>query len=201
MDVIFSTRNSDKMKQVLAAFEGSPINILSLADAGIEGSPPEGGRTLDLSASRKALFAWERGTRDMWTMGEATGLLLDALDGEPGVRSSSWAGATATTAEITRYTLEKLKGAATRAGAFCTAVVVVSPSQDEWPFRAEVRGTMLESERVRAQPMMPYSGLFLPDGSDKVWAEMTLEEENAISQRGIVFREVRKFLEERIAFE
>ena len=75
-------------------------------------------------------------------------------------------------------------------------VSIISPEGEEHSFKGKAEGTILEASRVPAQPKMPYSPIFVPEGSDKVWAEMSVEEENAISHRGKAFRKARAFLEE-----
>ena len=96
------------------------------------------------------------------------------------------------------YTLNRLKGVLpeNRGAVFETVAALVSPSGKEWVFSGQLRGTLLESPRVPCQPDMPYSALFQPEGQKKVWAEMSVEEENNISHRGKAFAKVRSFLKE-----
>ncbi len=60
---------------------------------------------------------------------------------------------------------------------------------------ADDTGLFIEAPRVKPQPKMPYSPIFMPDGENQVWAEMTVEYENSISHRGKAFRQARVFLE------
>ena len=193
MNIILSTRNPSKALQIKAIFGGSLLSIQTLAEAGIGGEAVEDGMTLEANAAKKALYAHECGDGS-WTMADDTGIFIDALGGEPGVRSARWAG-DVPTEEITKYTLQCLENASDRSATFRTVVVVISPDGVEHTFVGEVRGTLLIAPRVPPQPKMPYSPLFVPNGQEKVWAEMTTEEENTISHRGIAFRKVRAFLE------
>src|SRR4051812_32718199 len=127
-------------------------------------------------------------------MGDDTGLFIDSLNGKPGIYSARWAGEQASTDEITQYTLRKLEGVKDRSATFRTVVALISPNGVQKIFTGEVRGKILETPRVKPQPKMPYSPIFVPDGSEKVWAGMTTEEENAISHRGKAFRLVREYL-------
>ncbi|HUQ30302.1 MAG TPA: non-canonical purine NTP pyrophosphatase [Candidatus Paceibacterota bacterium] len=194
MNLILSTRNPSKALQIKALFDGSPLSVRTLADAGIEGEAVEDGATLEENAAKKAWYAHEKSDKKSWTMADDTGIFIDALGGEPGVYSARWAG-DVSTEEITRYTLQRLEDATDRSATFRTVVVAVSPEGIEYTFAGEVRGTILTAPRVPPQPKMPYSPLFVPHGQDKVWAEMTTKEENAISHRGIAFRKARAFLE------
>ena len=199
MDIILSTRNPSKALQVKAAFvgtfvNGSPVNILTLSDAGIEGGGIEDGETLEHNARKKAEFAHEH-AHGLWAMSDDTGLFLPALNGAPGVHAATWAGDTATTSEITQHTLRQLEGKSDRSALFVSHIIIIDPNGEEYSFVGEMKGRLLEAERGMPQPKMPYSALFVPDGHERVLAAMSVEEENKISHRGIALRKARAFLE------
>lgn len=194
MEIILSTRNPSKAHQIKAIFEDTGIVVLSLDDAKIEGEGVEDGITLEENAEKKARFAQERAATPVWTMADDTGLFITALDGAPGIYAARWAGEDATTEEIMQYCLKKLQGAADRSATFKTVVAVLSPTGEKYFFTGVAEGRILESPRVPNQPKMPYSALFVPTGQRPSWAEMSVEEENAISHRGKAFRQVRDFL-------
>ncbi len=199
MQVILSTRNPSKLEQIKQAFGDSSINILTLDDVGIEGEAKENGQTLFENAYRKAFFAWEKQPAD-WiekklTMADDTGIFIDVLNGFPGVNTASWSGGNTDTDKKTLWILEQLKEHSNRSATFKTVAVVMTPAGQPFRFEGEVKGKILETPRCKAQPKMPYSSIFQPDGFEKVWAEMTTEEENKISHRGKAFRQAREFLE------
>lgn len=197
MEIILSTRNPSKALQVKAAFagafvNGAPVNVLTLSDAGIEGGGVEDGETLEHNARKKAEYAHKPG---FWSMSDDTGLFLPTLNGRPGVHAATWAGDTATTSEITQYTLRQLEGKSDRSALFVSHIIIIDPDGEEHSFVGEMKGRLLEAERGMPQPKMPYSALFVPDGHEKVLAAMSVEEENEISHRGIALRKARAFLE------
>ncbi len=194
MKIILSTRNPSKALQIQTFFANSPITILTLDDVGIKGDAVEDGTTLMRNATKKTHFA-KRAMPGSWVVADDSGIFIDALNGEPGVRSARWAGENATTEEITNYCLARLKAVEDRSASFRTVVSVISPEGEEHIFEGEVRGHILEAPRVPPQPKMPYSPIFVPDGETQCWAEMTTEYENSISHRGIAFRKTRSFLE------
>ena len=196
MKIILSTRNPSKAEQIQALFVDSNVEVLTLADMGIEGEVEEDGSTLEENALKKALFAHSE--TKTWAMADDTGLFIDFLNGEPGIKAARWAGEKAETDEITSFTLQKLEGALNRSATFVTVVAVVTPEGRSHFFKGEVRGHLLESPRVRPQPKMPYSPIFQPEGEKLVWAEMTVEHENSISHRGKAFRLAKAFLEEQM---
>ncbi len=195
MTVILSSRNPTKIHQIRQLFEGSPINILGMDDAGIEGEAIEDGETLRENALKKAQFA-KGYVANAWTMADDTGIFIAALDGRPGVRSGRWAGESATTEEGMQFALAKMKGISDRSATFRTVVTLISPDGEEYFFTGEVQGILIDIPRVPPQPKMPYSPLFIPHGEEKTWAEMSTEYENNISHRGKAFRQARVFLED-----
>ena len=194
MQIILSTRNPTKVEQIRELFIGNSIVVLNLSDVNILGQADEDGTSLAENAMKKALFAYEHSGESCWTMADDTGIFIDALNGEPGMYAARWAGEHKTTEEILSYALTRLVGENNRTAQFKTVVAVVSPTGAQYFFEGEVRGSMLETPRVAPQLKMPYSSLFVPDGYEKSWAEMTTEQENMISHRGKAFRKVLEFL-------
>lgn len=197
MKIILSTRNPSKAKQITAAFAGSPIEILTLDQAGITGQGIEDGITLQENALKKARFVHQHNP-NAWAMADDTGIFIDALDGKPGVHTADWPawrdkGKEIT--EITQWILDQIKDVKDRSATFETVVAIISPEGKEYFFDGKVRGQLLKTPRNATQPNMPYASIFQPDGSEKVWGEMTVEEENQISHRGKAFQQARAFLE------
>lgn len=182
------------MDQIKPILSDLPVRILTLEDAGIGGDAVEDGATLEENALKKARFAWEQ--RGAWSIADDTGLFIDALSGQPGIRAARWAGEGATTEQAMRFALERLREIpeGSRTATFKTAAVVVAPDGRHSIFVGMVKGAMLREPRVACQLKMPYSAIFVPDGQPKVWAEMSTEEENVISHRGKAFRQLHDFL-------
>lgn len=191
--IILSSRNPSKIAQIKPFFEDLPVVLRSLDEAGIAGDAIENGDTLEENALKKVLFA--RAQTTDWVVADDTGLFIDALDGKPGVHSARWAGPDATTEDILAFVLAQLKDIPLdqRTATFRTVAIVLDPTGATYAFEGVVPGILLTEPRVPPQPKMPYSAIFQPLGRTKTWAEMTVEEENAISHRGAAFRKVREF--------
>ncbi len=195
MNLILATRNPSKREQVQVSFAGSRYSILSLDDIGVKGEAIEDGKSLEENAAKKAWFVHDQQPH-LWTMADDTGLFIKGLGGEPGIYPARWAGEGAETSKITDYCLKRMGGLLDRSATFKAVVVVVSPSGEQYAFEGEVQGSMLKAPRVPPQSKMPYSALFVPIGDTRSWAEMSTEEENAVSHRGETFRKVRTFLDQ-----
>jgi XTP/dITP diphosphohydrolase len=192
--ILLSTTNPSKAEQIKAVFAPLRISVQTLSEAGITGEAVEDGETLLDNALKKALYAHGAVKFSTWAMADDTGLFIRALNGQPGVRSARWAGDDATTEQITAHTLRMMEGKTDRFATFETAVALVSPAGAHHFFRGQVNGRLLETPSGKPQPKMPYSHIFVPDGSELTWAEMTVEAENRISHRGKAFRQVYDFL-------
>jgi len=192
--LILSTRNFAKAEQIRAVFNGLPVCVLTLDEAGIIGDVIEDGTTLEENAFKKAHFAWER--THGWCIADDTGIFIDALDGKPGVHSARWAGEGLTSEDIMRFTLERLQGVALpqRTAYFKTAAAVIAPDASQKIFKGMLKGSILEESRATRRPKMPYSSIFLPTGYAKALSEMTIEEDNEIDHRGKAFRQVRDYI-------
>jgi len=193
-NIILATSNPSKIEQIAKAL--SPLNatVVSMQKAGVKGEAEEDGDTLLDNALKKARYVWER-TRGC-VIADDTGLFIDVLHGRPGIRAARWAGANVTTDDIRDFTLMMLvdRPMMERWATFTTVAVVIAPDREEYSFEGSVRGVILPEHQAPSQPNMPYSGIFRPFNSGKVFAEMTAEEENFVSHRGRAFKKVRNYL-------
>lgn len=194
MKVLLSTGNPSKAKQIRAVFAQSPIEIQTLFDLGIMGEADETGSTLEENALLKARFAEKYGPKGHYFAADDTGIFISALGGLPGVHSKRWAGENPTSEQIRDHCLCGLNDKADRSAYFRTVAVLIAQNGDVHTFEGRVNGHILHEEKVPMQRMMPYSGIFVPDGSEKVWAEYSTEEENKISHRGLAFSSMLIFL-------
>lgn len=197
LELVLATRNPSKALEIQRLFVDTPFLVLTLDEAGIKGEAVEDGATLGENARKKARFAHKALGGTHHCIAEDTGLFIRALGGRPGIHAARWAGSGKSTEEIMQHTLREMNGTSDRAAFFRTCAVLVTPSGSEHTFEGEVAGTILAAPKVRPQPRMPYSGIFKPDGTTRVWAEMDTDEENRISHRGIAFSQLRSFLSNR----
>ena len=151
------------------------------------GDVEENAPTLEGNAAIKAVeianFAHE------WALADDTGLLVDALNGEPGVRSARYAGDHATDAQNRELLLRTLEGNTHRSARFRTVLAVVNRLGEMHFVAGECEGTIANSER--GNNGFGYDSLFVPsDGDGRTFAEMTAEEKDALSHRGRALREL-----------
>lgn len=187
----FATNNLHKIEEVKVAL-GDGLRILTLEEAGIREELPETQDTLEGNARQKALYVFDH--FGLPCFADDTGLEVDALGGAPGVYSARYAGPQRRSADNIDLLLENLRGKTSRAAQFRTVIHLVLPD-GQWKFEGIVRGTIREDGKGTGG--FGYDPVFVPEGFEQTLAEMSLEEKNLISHRGIAIRKLAEFLHRR----
>jgi XTP/dITP diphosphohydrolase len=198
MDVILSTRNKGKAEEIRAMFADTPINIISLEEAGIEGSVKEGVVSLEENADKKNWFGW-RNSNGKWVVAEDTGLFIPALNDAPGVITADWGGEHVKGQALRDFAIEQFKTIpeSERLGRWRTVAVVRDPKGNCAMFEGASTGRLLIEPQGPLQPDMPFSQIFVPEGTDKTWGqlrEISIDLENSLSHRGRAFAQVKDYL-------
>ena len=189
MKLVFATNNAHKLREV-SQVVGEEFTLVSLRECGIVEDIPEEQPTLEGNALQKARYIYARTGLDCFA--DDTGLEVDALGGEPGVRSARYATDGHDDEANKRLLLERMEGVEARGAQFRTAIALIIGGK-EYLFEGIVRGSITESER--GEGGFGYDPLFVAEGYSESFAEMTAEEKNAISHRGRAVRKLAEFLQ------
>lgn len=189
MKIVFATNNAHKLDEVRQVV-GQKFEVVSLRECGITEDIPENEPTLEGNALAKARYIFSRTELDCFA--DDTGLEVDALGGEPGVRSARYATDGHDDEANKRLLQERLQGAESRAAQFRTAVALILGGE-EYLFEGVVRGTITTEQQ--GEGGFGYDPLFVPEGYEKTFAQMSAEEKNAISHRGRAVRKLAEFLQ------
>lgn len=195
MKIIFATHNPGKLEEMKNILAGLPIKILSATEAGITDEPVEDGETFADNAMIKASYTTEE--TGEWSVADDSGICVNALDNAPGVYSARWAGEGASGEAKAQKILDELRGLPEdRRGAyFESSLALVSPEGRHWIFSGRIDGVISSNKReTMLRPYLPYDAIFIPQGFEKTFGEMTDEEKNSLSHRGKAFRELKDFL-------
>lgn len=178
MKLIFASNNAHKLQELRTAI-GSSVEIISLADAGIQKEIPEPFDTLKDNAREKVQTIHKlSGGENCFS--EDTGLEVDALGGEPGVHSARYAGEPVSHENNIRKLLRALADSNNRRARFITIICLIFEG-NEYFFEGRCEGQILRSPA--GNEGFGYDPVFLPDGSFKSFAEMNPEEKNKFSHR------------------
>jgi len=189
MDILFATSNEHKIIE-MAAMLPSAIILKGLAEFNVTGEIPETGATFSENALQKARHVQQK-TGYSSIMSDDSGLVVDALGGEPGVYSARYAGVNAGSDANILKLLHNLEGVSNRKARFvCIIALIINGS--EFLFEGVSEGEI--TERRSGQGGFGYDPVFRPVGFNKTYSELTSGEKNSVSHRGIAAGKLSAFL-------
>lgn len=187
--LVFATNNAHKLEEV-QAMVGDAFMLKSLDDISCTEDIAETGTTFAVNAGLKSHYVFEKFGLDCF--GDDSGLVVDALNGEPGVYSARYSGTRDSKLNLD-LVLEKMQGLADRKARFVTVISLMWQGK-EYLFEGKVEG------RIATEPSgmagFGYDPIFIPDGYTVTFAEMDAAEKNAISHRGRAMQQLVTFLKQ-----
>ena len=195
--LLLATKNAAKAREYSLLLGGMPFEIVTLDEQGIGNEVGETGETLEQNAALKAVAYASR--RNLLTLADDSGLEVDALGGEPGVLSARYAGPGASDDERIERLLQRLGGIPweRRTARFRCVIAIASPGGRVELCHGECQGIIALSPK--GENGFGYDPiLYLPE-QGKTMAELSMEEKNEISHRGLAARRARHILEQQIA--
>lgn len=202
MKLIVATNNSHKLSEIRSMLD-EKIQVLSLKDIGLDADIEENGTTLAENSHIKAAFVArhlkQKGYPHPYAViADDTGLLVDALDGEPGVRTARYAGGDGPgdSEANMNLLLKNLEGKENRKAHFSTVITMIEEQASFITkikyFEGKVEGTILTEKHGKEG--FGYDPVFMPDGYDKSFAELGLEIKNKISHRAMAVNKLVEYL-------
>lgn len=187
-EIVIATNNKHKVEEI-RSLVGDRIKIISLSELGCKEDIPETGEALEENARQKARYIWEKYGKDCFA--DDTGLMVDALDGKPGVYSARFAGEKCSFDDNIDLMLEMMEGKTNRKAYFSTVICLIEQGEEKL-FEGSCPGSILTERYGRGG--FGYDPIFIPDGYGESFAEMSLEEKNKISHRGKATDKLIKYL-------
>lgn len=186
--LVFATNNKHKFEEIRKIFD-SNFELLSLADIGFTGEIPEPHNTLEENAAEKAFHIFNKYNLNCFS--DDTGLEIDALNGEPGVYSARYAGGQCSFEDNMDKVLKNMEGILNRKARFRTVIALVEEGKISY-FNGIIQGEILNEKK--GERGFGYDPIFMPEGFNKSFAEMKIEEKNKISHRALAIEGLRKYL-------
>ena len=187
MELIFATHNNNKVKEV-AQILPSYLSMKSLTDIGFFDEIEETGKTFEENALLKAKTIFEKTGKNIFA--DDSGLVIEALNGAPGVYSARYAGTGKDEDNIAKA-LKELDGKTNRKAYFISIFCLILNGK-EYFFEGRIDGTI--STEILGENGFGYDPIFIPDGFSKSFAQMSAEEKNAISHRAKAVEKLNNFL-------
>jgi XTP/dITP diphosphohydrolase len=190
--LLLATTNQGKIKEYRSLLSGIPYEILTPADCGIKADVLENGETYEQNASLKATTLASLSC--LLTLADDSGIEVEALGGEPGVRSARYAGANKTDAERNAFLLAKLKAAPDirRNAQFRCVIAIAVPNGKVEIFSGACQG--LITQKPRGINGHGYDPIFYIPELEKTMAELTMEQKNTFSHRARAAQKAREWL-------
>lgn len=188
MKIVFATHNAHKVSEVQAVL-GSEYQLVTATEAGITEEIPETQPTIEGNALQKARYVYEHTGLNCFA--DDTGLKVEALNGAPGVYSARYAGEHVSYADNNVLLLKNLAGCENRKARFRTVIALIVDGK-EYLFEGRVEGTI--ATEPHGEGGFGYDPLFVPEGSQLTFAEMSSEAKNKISHRGRAVAKLVAFL-------
>lgn len=200
--ILFATGNEGKMREIRSILADTGAEVLSMKGAGISIDIVEDGISFEENALIKA-----RAVAAVWkepesvVLADDSGLVIDALGGEPGIYSARYMGENTSYDEKNTNLIERLEGVSDekRSASFVCAIAAVLPDGREFTVRDAIEGRI--GYEQKGEGGFGYDPIFYVPEFEKTTAEMTAEEKNRVSHRGKALEHMKEVLRENEGFD
>ena len=192
MEIVIATKNEGKIREIRQALDIAGIVFRTFKDFNDWPEAEETGDTLQENALIKALVL--RNRYKLPALADDSGLMVDRLDGRPGVSSSRYAGPEGDSERNMALLLEEMKAVPEdeRSARFVSVLALAVPDGDVHVTRGECAGVILKKRKGAGG--FGYDPIFQPSGYDRSMAELSLAEKNAVSHRGQALRAMKEII-------
>jgi len=184
--IVLATGNQGKVREFQEMLAGYPVELRCLKDFGPIPEVEEDGETFDDNAYKKALFTAK--VLGLPAIADDSGLVVEALDGAPGVRSARYAGESATDQDNINKLLAEMEGKSNRKAAFECVLSIAVPSGPALTYEGRCEGEITTSPQ--GEGGFGYDPVFFCPEYGRTFAECSMEEKNRVSHRGRALAEV-----------
>lgn len=194
MKAVLASHNKKKMAEMRAILSELGVELLSQADVGVDIEPEETGTTFEENARIKAEAIMQ--ATGLPAIADDSGLVVDALNGEPGVYSARYGGEGLDDTGRWQLLLKNMEGTENRACRFVSVICCAFPDGSQLMTRGECHGVVAEGPR--GEGGFGYDPVFWLPEKGKSMAELSPEEKNSISHRGNALRVFKEELEKKL---
>ena len=201
MKLLLGTSNTGKIVEVREAVGALPLEIVAPADIGISISPHEEGDTFRANALQKAHFYFQNGG-GLPTLADDSGIEVEALIDELGIHTRRWgAGKEASDHRWIEFFLDRMRSERNKCARFLCTLCFIDAQGREHFFEGECRGSITDELEADFLPGLPISACFKPDGYDRVYSALGIEEKNRISHRGKALQLFSEYISQEPSFK
>ena len=194
-EILLATGNPGKVRELIPLFEPASFRLVSLADVGLANDHEETGSTFHANSGSKALY-YSRKTQ-LPVIADDSGLVIDALNGLPGVRSARYPNADMPYPDRCRHILEQMKGhhePENRSARFCCVASLAWKGELLIQTEGTVEGRI--AHELRGSLGFGYDPIFFYEPLQRTFAQLGLAEKNSLSHRFLAFQALLKSISE-----
>jgi XTP/dITP diphosphohydrolase len=184
--IVIATNNKGKTEEIREYLKDFPVDLKNLDDFGPIPQVIEDGETFDDNAYKKSSHTAR--ITGLPALADDSGLVVEALDGAPGVHSARYAGENATDEQLCDKLLKEMDGKDNRNAFFECVISIAVPTGPALTYEARCEG--LITKKTTGENGFGYDPVFYYPKLDKTFAEMNLEEKGRVSHRGRALREI-----------
>lgn len=189
MEILFCSSNEKKKVEIQHKI-GSEFKVINLNDVGFSGEIEETAKTFAGNAFIKASFGYENYGKPCFS--DDSGLEVEVLNNEPGVYSARYAGEPRSDERNMDKLLEALNGIENRNACFKTVIAYIDKTGETHYFEGKIDGVITLEKK--GEQGFGYDPIFIPNGYEKTFAELSLDEKGKISHRALAVEKMIKFL-------
>ncbi|MBI5156311.1 non-canonical purine NTP pyrophosphatase [Candidatus Peregrinibacteria bacterium] len=194
MKLLLATSNKGKIQEMREALNGCGLEILDPHDLPDVIAPHETGDTFLENAVQKARYYFER--TKLPVVADDSGIIVEALKDELGIHTRRWgAGKDVSDAEWIDFFLDRMKRESNKRARFVCVLAYINEKGELHTFEGSCDGVLTGKPEAEYLPGLPLSACFRPDGSDKVFSALSVEEKNQFSHRGRALHKFKEFFQ------
>jgi len=196
--LILASNNKKKIKEMKEILKELDIEVKSLENENINIDVVEDGKTFEENAKKKAKeiyeFLLKRGDENFIVLADDSGLEVDYLKGEPGIYSARYAGEHGNDTKNNKKLLKNLSGVCkqNRGAKFICQLALLTDQGEYFKVTGDVKGHIIEE--LHGESGFGYDPLFFYEPLHRTFAQLTSEEKNEISHRGVALKELKKII-------
>ena len=192
MELIIASHNENKILEFKKKLR-KKFFLKSLSDIGFKDDIPENENTIEKNAIFKSNFIYKK--YNCYVFSDDTGLEIEALNNEPGVRSARYSGEEKNSLKNIQLVLKKLKGISNRNARFKTVISLIIDDKN-YCFEGVVNGTIID--KPIGDMGFGYDSIFVANNMNKTFAEISIDEKNKISHRAIATNKLIDFINKKV---
>ncbi|MFP4178047.1 MAG: XTP/dITP diphosphatase [Acholeplasmataceae bacterium] len=193
--ILVATHNAHKLKEFRDIFAQYPVDLISLDDLGDLAEVVEDGMTFSDNARLKALYFAKK--HRLTTIADDSGLIIDALDGQPGILSARYSGKGDEANNV--KVLKEMQDVSDRSAHFMTSIALCTAKGECHIYQGRIDGTIAREQK--GSKGFGYDPIFIPESYDQTFAELGDAVKNRISHRAIALNKLKENLDDIIADE